>query len=105
MRIAAAITEAASSMSVLYLLRGSRVAQAMELLEQQLDAGVVRLHSLAERLPPRDREYIMETLRSIRDYRHLYPKRPSADIETVQPDLIESVNQNEEHARNILESL
>ena len=45
----------------------------------RLDQDVLELCSLAKKAKPRDRETVIATLRSIRDYRRLHPRRYEAD--------------------------
>jgi len=105
MKMATAVTEASGTMATLYLLRGSRVAQAMELLEQELDSSVVRLSDLARRLTTSDRERVVQTLRSIRDYRRLYSHRPTAEMEGIPEALITNARKVQEQATDILDQL
>lgn len=105
MKIASVVTQASGVLSTLYLLRGSRIAQAMELLEQELDSSVVDLDRLAEHLTSSDRERIVETLRSILGYRQLYPERPTADMEGIPEKLIADQRKIQDRAKGILDNL
>ena len=62
----------------LYLLRGGRQALVLEVLETNLDQDVLELFGLAERVKTQERETVMATLRSIRDYRRLHRRRYEA---------------------------
>jgi CheY-like chemotaxis protein len=97
-----AVTAASGVTTVLYLLRGSRVAQAVELLEQQLDAAVVSLNMLTSQVSPPDRKHIMDALRSIRDYRHQYQEKRDIDMHGIAENVMARLREVQEHARSIL---
>ena len=64
-------------------LRTNSTSRALELLEMDLDAGILALSRLAKEIDATERERINATLRHIRAYRRLHPRRLEADLGSV----------------------
>lgn len=61
-------------------LRANSTSRALELLEMDLDAGILALKRLAKEIDATERERINSTLQQIRAYRRLHPRRVEADL-------------------------
>lgn len=61
-------------------LRKRQRPLALELLEAELDRHTVALGRLAGQVKPQDHKIVVETLRSIREYRQRHPRRYEADL-------------------------
>ena len=73
--------EALSARILLDELRGGGLANALELLEQQLDTSVLAMQRFSEPAGPSEREAVLGTLRILRDYRRRHPRKTEAVIE------------------------
>ena len=62
-------------------LRDGRLANALELLEQQLDTSVLAMQRFSESAGPSEREPVLGALRVLRDYRRRHPRKTEAVIE------------------------
>jgi hypothetical protein len=62
-------------------LRAGRVANALELLEQRIDAGVMMIHGFSKNAEPAEHERVAGTLRIIREYRQRHPRKTEAVME------------------------
>ncbi len=62
-------------------LRAGRLANALELLEQQLDTNVLAMQKFSESAGPSERQPVLGTLRILRDYRRRHPRKTEAVIE------------------------
>lgn len=98
-------TEATSITGALESLRNNRLDRALEALEQQLDTATVMLSGLVEEIVSPDQERAVETLRFIRDYRRVYPRRSEVDMSKFEQPLVQDVRKLQEHARRILEEI
>jgi hypothetical protein len=73
--------EALTARILLDELRAGRSANALELLERQLDTGVLAMQKFSESAGPSEREPVLRTLRVLRDYRRRHPRKTEAVIE------------------------
>jgi len=73
--------EALAARILLDELRAGRLANALELLEQQLDTSVLAIQKFSESAGPSEREPVLETLRVLREYRRRHPRKTEAVIE------------------------
>jgi hypothetical protein len=105
MRLFVVATEAASITGALENLRSNRLDRALEALEQQLDTATVMLDEIAKKVEPDDQERAIQTLRLIRDYRRLQPRRSEVDMSKFDPALVQEVYSLQERARRILEEI
>ena len=73
--LVAAQGEALAVRIILEELRAGRVANALELLEQQLDTSLLTIQSLARDAELADREQSENSLRIVREYRQRHPRK------------------------------
>ena len=69
-------------------LRGKDTARALELLELELDASVIRLAIFAKEAEPAELDQVTDTLRQISAYRHAHPRRTEADLGDLASGLV-----------------
>jgi hypothetical protein len=87
-------------------VRANEVARALEILELELDAKILKLHTLAESADPPERERVVSTLRQIRAYRQANPRRVESDLATVANGVVaRSVQASENRVREILDEV
>jgi hypothetical protein len=91
--------EALAARIVLDELRAGRLANALELLEQTLDTGVLAIDSLGRRLGAVEHERAAASLRVLRDYRQRHPRKPEAAIQGVDEP---ALRQGQQRVREIL---
>ena len=103
MRLIVVATEAASITGALDNLRKNRLGEALEALEQQLDTATVMLDEVARQVEDDNRERAIQTLRLIRDYRRLQPRRSEIDMSKFDRALVQEVYNLQERARRILD--
>lgn len=102
----ATLSKAGLTRLALESLRTNDAARALELLELDLDASVVRLARLARDVEPADRERATDILRQIRDYRRYYPRRAEADLASLANGvLVRAGREGAEITRQILENI
>jgi hypothetical protein len=77
------LSNAATTQLALESIRANETDRALEFLEMNLDASVLSLNGLAKEVEPTERERVISTLRMIRDYRRVHPRRVEADLSTV----------------------
>ena len=73
--------DALATRIVLDELRAGRLANALELLEQHLDASVLTLHRFAQDTDTASRQQATDSLRVVRDYRQRHPRKTEAPID------------------------
>jgi len=98
-----AVTNVSTLQGALENLRGDRMGRALESLEQGLDVNVVTLKSLCDRVDPADREYALQALRWVRDYRRSHPRRTETDLSSFDKGVVADVLKLQEQARKILD--
>ena len=62
-------------------LRANTRERALELLEIQLDAGILALNRVAGGADEAEREAAHSLLQAVRDYRRAYPRRTEAELD------------------------
>jgi hypothetical protein len=78
------IFQVSSAQFALESLRAKDVARTLEILELQLDLGILRIHALAEELgDSSERDRVVSTLREVRAYRLAHPRRTESDLSAV----------------------
>jgi hypothetical protein len=97
------ITSASTLQGALENIRGNRLGRALESLEQGLDVDVITLKSLCDQLDSADRERAVESLRWIRDYRRVHPRRSETDLSMFDKNLVADALKLQEQARKILD--
>jgi hypothetical protein len=82
-------TEAAITQTLLDELRSGRIANALELLEQQLDSSILSVHRFIGEVEPAERTTTIAMLRKFRQYRLRHPRKTEAvfDSELQKDDL------------------
>jgi hypothetical protein len=90
----AALSKAAVTQLALESLRSKDTAQALELLELDLDATVLTLGRLAKEVTPTDRDRVTATLQQIRAYRRTHPRRVEADLGSMATGLLVRAGHN-----------
>ncbi len=99
-----AIFQVLSAQFALESLRAKDIARALEILELQLDEGVLRLHALIQEGDPSERESIVAVLRQVRGYRQSHPRRVESDLSTVANGVLtRAVRVSKERVREILD--
>jgi hypothetical protein len=87
-------------------LRANDTARALELLELDLDASVVRLARLAKEVGPDERERATDFLQLVCAYRRDHPRRTEADLGSLASGLlVRAAREGGERARQILEEM
>jgi len=87
-------------------LRANDAARTLELLELDLDGGVISLARLAKEVAPAERERLTDALRQIRAYRQAHPRRTEADLGSLASGLLaRAANEGGKRARQILEEI
>lgn len=86
-------------------LRRNHPGRALELLEMSLDGAVLWLNRLTESLSAEDRERALGTLRGIRDYRRMHPRRAEVDMSRFDQKIVAEGLKLQEEARKILDEL
>ena len=100
------LSKVAMTQLALESLRDKDTARALELLELDLDAGVVSLARLAKEVAPAERERVTEALRQIRAYRHAHPRRTEADLGSLASGLlVRAAHEGGKRAHQILEEI
>lgn len=100
------LSRSATTQLALESLRRNDVAQALELLEFDLDAIVVSLSILSKDLAPDERESVITALRGIRAYRRVHPRRTEADLSSLASGLlVRASDLGGGKAREILEGI
>lgn len=93
-----------STQFVLESLRAKDVARALEILEMQLDSGILRLNALAKERDPGERERVASTLRQVRAYRQAHPRRVESDLGSVAKGaIVRALQVSKERIREILD--
>lgn len=82
------LSKAAITQLALESIRSKDIAQALELLELDLDATVLALARLAKEATPTDRERVTAALQRIRAYRRAHPRRTEADLSPMASGLL-----------------
>ena len=100
-----AISQAHGAQGPLDELRRNHPGRALELLEMSLDGAVLWLHRLSETVSPEDRERALQTLRGIRDYRRIHPRRPEADMSRLDQKVVTDGLKLQADARRILDEI
>jgi len=104
--LSATLTQVSTTQLALRFLREDSTSAALELLEVDLDAGVLRLDKIAKQLDPAEREPVNSALRQIRAYRLLHPRQVEADLGAVADGkLVSGARYAEEKARKILDEI
>jgi hypothetical protein len=62
-------------------LRANKRDRALELLEIQLDAGILALNRVASGTDEAQREAAHSLLQAVRDYRRAYPRRTETELD------------------------
>jgi len=102
----AVLSNVAMTQLALESLRAKDTARALELLELDLDASVVALSILAKEADSTERERVTDTLRQIRAYRRVHPRRVEADLGSLASGLlVRAAHHGGERARKILEEI
>ncbi len=87
-------------------LRAKSPERALELLEIDLDAGVLALSRLAKELEAAERARVTSTLQQIRVYRRLHPRRVEADLSDIANGvLVRSGRWAQDRAAKILDKI
>jgi hypothetical protein len=84
-------------------LRAGRLANALELPEQELDSGVLMIHKLSESADVPERERVEATLRLAREYRHRHSRKAEAIFEGIAESDMTAVKAAQEKARKTLD--
>ena len=105
-QLIATLAKAAVTQLALESLRSKDTAQALELLELDLDATVIALARLAKEVTPTDQERVTATLQQIRAYRRTHPRRVEADLGSMASGLlVRAGHHGGKRAREILEEI
>jgi hypothetical protein len=100
------LSKAAITQLALESIRSKDVAQALELLELDLDATVLALARLAKEVTPTDRERVRVALQQIRAYRRAHPRRTEADLSSMASGLlVRAGHLGDKRAHEILEEI
>ena len=95
-----------STLLALESLRANEKDRTLELLEIQLDAGILRMSRLASGMDEAEREAVDSLLHRARDYRRVYPRRTEAELNDLASGLlVRSARAGQERAAKILDEL
>jgi len=87
-------------------LRAKSIKRALEILEVAMYVGVLRLNTLAKEADSDGRERVVSTLREVRAYRQVHPRRVESDLGTVAKGIIvRAVRGSEERVRKVLDEV
>jgi hypothetical protein len=87
-------------------LRAKSIERVLEILEMQMDVGVLRLNTLAEEADADGRERVVSTLREVRAYRRVHPRRVESDLGTLAKGaIVRAVGASKERVRRILDEV
>jgi hypothetical protein len=92
--------EALVARIVLDELRGGRMANALELLEQKIDSCVLIIARLTQKLGTAAPEDVAPTLRVLLDYRQRHPRKREATFEGLDEPALQ---QTQQRVREILQ--
>ena len=99
------LTEAGTLVCALQNIRGGHTDWALELLEFSLDITVSELGSILEKLSKTDQTIVIETLRSVRDYRARHPRSATVNKVPVNPKSLAARSEYREKAHRILDRI
>src|SRR5258707_577089 len=69
-------------------IRPGDTARALELLELELDASILRMNGLAESATGGEKQQLAALLERVRDYRRAFPRRLEADLSSMASGLL-----------------
>jgi len=104
-KVATVVTYAESISGALANLRNGKTGMALESLESSLDLCIVSLSPLTKDAAPRDRETILQTLRHLRDYRRIHPRRSEYDMSRLDQSVVAKGYEMGQNAQKILDEL
>jgi hypothetical protein len=99
-----ALTEAGTAQTLLECLRSGLIAEALEILESQLDTSILNINRFIDKVEPAAHIRAVETLRRIGQYRLQHPRKTEAKLSEEESEDDDSARQwVREKVRKILE--